>query len=377
MVALVVPSDGELQRWRPGGDRVLPDENVENNAEFAANLLQQLISFAHTQATASGRQLLAFELPCAVVVCAQRWTEENGLLTANGKLKRGDLKKRLQKRMEDAYFNAFNASQTPPQFSLNATHTEVARVFPCTTATVLVPSPVFGRDRVEKVENGRFHMDDDGIIDFRVNDSVKFASGTLPNGISSDRVYVVTSISHTYPYFFKVRECTTNGQLLEVIVSDTKTPFTVHHAISLPAPLSSCIEQLGQLTGTGFIQSMLPAESIHRGRIKNDISELPFIEGSVETRDFIAFGFKGADDATTAEANEVLSRMKTLVQTYRQCAESWVQDITKIRLDAHNSEIAQLNGVSVEVDAKFLKFMWGNEDATAGTDFADDNHSFV
>jgi long-subunit acyl-CoA synthetase (AMP-forming) len=377
MVALVVPSDGELQRWRPSGDRVLADENVENNAEFAAYLLQQLISFAHTQATASGRQLLAFELPCAVVVCAQPWTEENGLLTANGKLKRGDLKKRLQKRMEDAYFNAFNASQTPPQFSLNATHTEVARVFPCTTATVLVPSPVFGRDCVRKVENGRFHMDDDGIIAFRVNDSVKFASSTLPNGISSDRVYVVASISHTYPYFFKVRECTTNGQLLEVVVSDTETPFTVHHAISLPAPLSSCIEQLGQLTGTGFIQSKLPAEAIHRGRIKNDISMLPFMEGSVETRDFIAFEFKGADDATTAEANEVLSRLKTFVQTYRQCAESWVRDIKKIRLDAHNSEISQLNGINVEVDAKFLKFMWGNEDATAGTDYADDNHSFV
>jgi long-subunit acyl-CoA synthetase (AMP-forming) len=165
--------------------------------------------------------------------------------------------------------------------------------------------------------------------------------------------------------------------LLEVTVLDTKIPFTVHHAALLPAPLSSCVEQLGQLTGLGFVQSKLPAEAIDRGRIKNDTSVLPFLEGSVTQRDFIAFDYKGADDATTAQMHELMSRLKELVRTYRKHAESWVDEINKIRLDADTSEIEQLKAINEGVDAKFLHFMWGNDDATAGTGFADDNHSFV
>ncbi len=115
MVALLVPSDGEQERWRPSGDSALADESLEHNAEFATYLLQELKHHAASQASSRGRALQMFELPCAVVVCAQPWTPENGLLTANGKLKRGDLKRRFLKRMEDAYFAAFNSSQTPSQ----------------------------------------------------------------------------------------------------------------------------------------------------------------------------------------------------------------------------------------------------------------------
>jgi long-subunit acyl-CoA synthetase (AMP-forming) len=375
MVALLVPSD--MQRLRSGGDITLADKDLECNAELATNLLQQLISFAQVQAASSGRQLLPFELPCAVVVCTQPWTAENGFLTANGKLKRGDLKLRFLDRIMAAYCSASISSQTPSQVGMSSSHSsDVILHFPCTAAAVIVPSPVFGRDRVTKVEKGRFYMDNK--IAFCVNDTVTFTGGSLPDGILSGRTYVVASKSHcVYPFYFEIRESVPSGRLLDVTISDTKTPFSVHHAVLLPAPLSSCVQQLGQLTGIGFIESKLPAEAIHRGRIKNDTSVLPFLEGSVTQRDFIAFEFKGADDATTAQIHELLSRLKELVQTYRKHAESWVEEINKIRLVADMSEIEQLKAINDEVDAKFLKFMWGNDDATAGTGFADDNHSFV
>lgn len=375
MVALLVPSDGELQRWRPGGDSALADESLEQNAEFATYLLQELKHFAASQASSRGRALHMFELPCAVVVCAQPWTPENGLLTANGKLKRGDLKRRFQKRMEDAYFSAFNSSQTPLQVGSGSQQSsDAALYFPSATAAVIVPSPVFSHNCVTKVEKGRFYMGDE--IAFCVNDTVCFAGGKLPGGIFNDRVYVVTSKSRAYPHHFEVRECASSGPL-EVAVEDTKIAFFVHCAVSLPAPLSSCIEQLGCLTGTAFVQSRLPAQELVRGRCKNDISVLPLLEGSDKQRDFIAFEFIGADDATTAQANKLLSRLRELVQTYRQCAEGWIEDANAIKLRAENSEVEQIRAINEQADAKFYKFIWGNDDATAGTGFADDNGSYI
>jgi hypothetical protein len=371
MVALLVPSDAELQRWRPSGDSALADLHVEQNTECAAHLLQQLTNFARAEASKGGRQLHAFELPCAVVVCAQPWTAENGLLAANNKLKRGDLKMRFQKRMEDAYFQAFNCSQQQPNVgsSSDAASSEVALHFPCTTAAVVVPSPVFGRDCITKVCSGRLHMDEP--IEFLIDQTLKFA-GALPDGLSSDGVYAVASKSHAYPHYFKIRECAPNGQQLEVRVADTRSAFSVHAAASLPAPLATCIQQLVQLTGSSFVESKLPAEAVHRGRIKHDSSTLPLLEGSDRQRDFIAFEFKAADDACSAQANELLSRLKALVHTYRECAAGWVEESVKIKRDADALEMQQIKAISEAADAEFVKFMWSNDDATAGVEFADD-----
>ena len=378
MVALLVPSDGELQRWRPSGDSALADAHVEQNAEFAAYLLQQLTNFARAEASKSGRQLQTFELPCAVVVCAQAWSVDNGLLAANNKLKRGDLKKQFQKRTEDAYFAAFSCSPPPPaqpqatSSPAFSSSSAVALYFPCTTTAVMVPSPVVDSQCVTKVDRGRLYMQDP--IDLLIDQSVKFA-GNLPGGMFSDRVYAVACKSHAYPHYFKIYECGANGQRLQVQVADTRSAFTVHAAASLPAPLTSCIEELVQLTGSRFAESRLPAEALHRGRIKHDSNALPFLEGSDKQRDFIAFEFKGADDATAAQANEVLARLKALVQTYRKCAESWVEEAVTIKRDADASEAEQIKRINAEADAAFLKFMWCNEDATAGPEFADDGRS--
>ncbi len=375
MVALLVPSHNELQRWLSGGDRALADQSIEHNAECADYLLQELKHHAVSQASIRGRQLQTFELPCAVVVCSQPWTPENGLLTANGKVKRGDLKRRCQKRMEDAYFAAFNSSQKPlTPVSTSRQCSGAALYFPSTAAACVVPSAVFGHDRVTKVEKGRFHMRDE--IAFCINDTVKFAGDKLPNGVFSDRVYLVTSKSHAYPHHFEVCECSSSGQV-ELSVADTDIVFTVHRAVSLPAPLSSCIEQLSHLTGTGFVQSKLPAEALQGGRIKNEVSSLPLLEGSEKQRDFIMFTFKGADESTTFQANKLLSRLKDLVQTYRQCAESWIEEASAIKLHAEKLEVEQIKAIDDEADAKFHKFIWGNDDATAGTGFADNNRSFV
>jgi hypothetical protein len=187
---------------------------------------------------------------------------------------------------------------------------------------------------------------------------------------------VVISKSRAYPHHFEVRECASSGPL-EVTVDDTKIAFSVHRTVSLPAPLSSCIEQLGCLTGTAFVQSRLPAEELDRGRCKNDSSVLPLLEGSDKQQDFIKFDFKGADDATTAKANELLSRLKELVQTYRQCAEGWIEDANAIKLLAKNSEIEQIRAINEQADAKFYKFIWGSDGSTAGTGFADDCCSFI
>lgn len=208
-----------------------PDVTLSYRMQLA-DILHRLISAAHKDASSRSmrgtKTLRDFEIPAAVILDADSWTQRNGMLTVTGKPRRDRVRSKFLKEMQNIYS------------ALSMAHTGAGdgepQCIPTATVTVVLQSPYPEIDPAPTPLSSMPVKD----LDLIVPDTADAVLQSPPQSsmLVADRAVLVASLSAYWGSRTHARQAVT-----------VRFPAVLDLSCSLQAPFAALVMSLSRTVG--------------------------------------------------------------------------------------------------------------------------------